>query len=252
MLNPNCQVVLLYKDIITYGFREKYYLEARRRGVIFVRYTDSDPPEVRLERSGARMKCVVSVNEHIFGKRLDFEPDLVALSMSIRPSNGTTELAEMLGISLSPEGFYREAHLKMRPMDFADDGIFLAGMAHYPKFIEESITHALASAGRALTILSRPTIQLGGVVAEIDQGKCTACLTCVRTCPFGIPEVRVDLTGVGQIIGAAWIDPARCQGCGTCTAECPAKAIQLTHYSDGQISIAAGAWDVPISATAKR
>jgi heterodisulfide reductase subunit A len=247
MLNPDCQVVILYKDIITYGFREKYYLEARRRGIIFVRYTDSDPPEARLERSGARLKYVLSINEHIFGKTLVFEPDLVALSMSIRPSTGTRELAEMLGISLSPEGFYREAHLKMRPMDFADDGIFLAGMAHYPKFIEESITHALACAGRALTILSRPSIQLGGVVAEIDTNKCTACLTCVRTCPFGIPQVRKDLTGVGGIVGAAWIDPARCQGCGTCTAECPANAIQLKHYRDEQISIGVGAWDVPIA-----
>jgi len=247
MLNPSCQVVILYKNIITYGFREKYYLEARRRGIIFVRYTDSDPPEVRLEPDGTRMKYIVSVNEHIFGQNLIFEPDLVALSMSIRPSNGTRELAEMLGIPLSPEGFYREAHLKMRPMDFADDGIFLAGMAHYPKFIEESIIHALACAGRALTILSRPSIQLGGVVAEIDTNKCTACLTCVRTCPFGIPEVRQDLTGVGGIRGAAWIDPARCQGCGTCTAECPAGAIQLKHYTDKQISIGIGAWDVSVA-----
>jgi len=247
MINPDCQVVILYKNIITYGFREKFYLEARRRGVIFVRYTDSDPPQARLERSGARLKLIVSVNEHIFGKNLIFEPDLVALSMSIRPSKGTTELAHMLGIPLSPEGFFQEAHLKMRPMDFADDGLFLAGMAHYPKFIEETITHALACAGRALTILSRPTIQLGGIVAEIDPNKCTACLTCVRTCPFGIPEVRADLTGVGGIVGAAWIDPARCHGCGTCTAECPARAIQLKHYLDDQISIAAGAWDVPIS-----
>jgi heterodisulfide reductase subunit A len=247
MLNPACQVVILYKNIITYGFREKYYLEARKRGVLFVRYTDSDPPEVRLERSGARLKYVVSVNEHIFGKNLLFEPDLVALSMSIRPSRGTRELAEMIGIPLSPEGFFKEAHLKMRPMDFADDGIFLAGMAHYPKFIEESITHALACAGRALTILTRPTIQLGGIVAEIDTNKCTACLTCVRTCPFGIPQVRGDLTGVGGIVGAAWIDPARCQGCGTCTAECPAGAIQLKHYTDEQISIGVGAWNVPIA-----
>jgi heterodisulfide reductase subunit A len=245
MLNPDCQVVILYKDIITYGFREKYYLEARRRGVLFVRYTDSDPPQVRLELSGARLKYVVSINEHIFGKTLVFEPDLVALSMSIQPSEGTRELAEMLGLSLSQEGFYQEAHLKMRPMDFSDDGLFLAGMAHYPKFIEESITHALACAGRALTILSRPSIQLGGVVAEIDAHKCTGCLTCIRTCPFGIPQMRSDLTGVGGLQGAAWIDPARCQGCGTCTAECPARAIQLKHYRDEQICVGVGAWNVP-------
>lgn len=246
LLNPNCQVVILYKNIITYGFREKYYLEVRRRGVLFVRYTDANPPQANLELDGDKVRYHLTVNEHVFGKDLTFEPDLVVLSTAVRPSEGTKELAEMLGLPLSLEGFYREAHLKMRPMEFADDGIFLAGMAHYPKFIEESITHALACAGRALTILSRPSIQLGGVVAKVDPAKCTACLTCVRACPFSIPEIRPDLSGVGNLIGAAWIDPARCQGCGTCTAECPARAIQLQHYRDDQILIGVGAWQVPL------
>jgi heterodisulfide reductase subunit A len=246
MLNPDCQVVILYKNIITYGFREKYYLEARRRGVLFVRYTEGEPPKARLEMSGARTKVVVEVHEHIFGKTLTFEPDLLALSMSIRPSPDTAKLAKMLGLSLSPEGFFLESHLKMRPMDFADDGIFLAGMAHYPKFIEESITHSLACVGRALTVLSRPFLQLGGVVAQVDPSKCTGCLTCVRTCPFGIPEMQYDQQGVGELGGAAWIDPARCQGCGTCTAECPARAIQLKHYRDDQIQVGLGSWQVPL------
>jgi heterodisulfide reductase subunit A len=250
LLNPNCQVVILYKNIITYGFREKYYLEVRRRGVLFVRYTDSNPPQVGLELDGEKVRYRVMVNEHVFGRNLTFEPDLVVLSTAIRPSEGTKELAEMLSVPLSLEGFFREAHLKMRPMEFADDGIFLAGMAHYPKFIEESITHALACAGRALTILSRPAIQLGGVVAEVDPAKCTGCLTCVRACPFSIPKIRPDAIGVGNLIGAAWIDPARCQGCGTCTAECPARAIQLRHYRDDQISIGVGAWQVPLPQSA--
>jgi heterodisulfide reductase subunit A-like polyferredoxin len=132
-------------------------------------------------------------------------------------------------------------------MEFADDGMLLAGMAHYPKFIEESITHALACAGRALTILSRPTLELGGVVAEIDPDQCVGCLTCARTCPFHIPQIRADLCGVGGLGGAAWIDPARCQGCGTCTAECPARAIQLKHYSDDEIRVAVGAWETPLA-----
>jgi len=246
MLNPECQVVILYKNIITYGFREKFYLEARRRGVLFVRYTEGDPPQARMEHSGAHMKLTITINEHIFGRTLSFEPDLVALSMSVQPSPDTAKLAEMLGLKLSTEGFYQEAHLKMRPMEFADDGMFLAGMAHYPKFIEETITHALATAGRALTILSRPTVQLGGVVAVIDPDRCTGCLTCVRTCPFGVPEIRLDQTGVGGLGGAAWIDPARCQGCGTCTAECPARAIQLLHYTDDQIRAGLGSWRVPL------
>jgi heterodisulfide reductase subunit A len=246
MLNPDCRVVILYKNIITYGFREKYYLEARRRGVLFVRYTQSEPPDVRLELRGAHLELIVSVNEHIFGRTLVFEPDLLALSMPIKPSPNTAKLAQILGLPLSPEGFFLESHLKMRPMEFADDGIFLAGMAHYPKFIEECITHALACAGRALTFLSRPTIQLGGVVAEVDQERCTGCLTCVRSCPFGIPTIRADLTGVGGLGGAAYIDPARCQGCGTCTAECPARAIQLRHYLDEQIHIGLGRWEVAL------
>ena len=245
MLNPECQIVILYKNIITYGFREKHYLEARRRGVLFVRYTDSEPPSVSLEPRGASQALVVTVHEHIFGETLKFEPDLLALSMPVIPSRGSQELAEMLGVSLSPEGFFLETHLKMRPMEFHDDGVYLCGMAHYPKFIEESITHALACAGRAMTILSRPILHLGGVIAEVDNTKCTGCLTCVRTCPFGIPEMRYDLCGVGELGGAAWIDPARCQGCGTCTAECPARAIQLHHYHDDQIRIGLGHWHVP-------
>ncbi|MEW6566814.1 MAG: 4Fe-4S binding protein [Chloroflexota bacterium] len=245
MLNPGCQVVVLYKNIITYGFREQYYVDARRRGVLFVRYTDGDPPQVRLEPRGARQALVVEAHEHIFGRTLIFEPDLLALSMAIEPEPETRQLAELIGVPLSAEGFFLEAHLKMRPMEFADDGLFLAGMAHYPKFIEESITHALACAGRALTILARPAIQVGGVVAVVDPERCTGCLTCVRTCPFGIPRIRNDRRGVGGLGDAAWIDPARCQGCGTCTGECPARAIQLEHYRDEQVCVGLGRWGVP-------
>ncbi len=244
MINPGCQVVILYKNIVTYGFREKYYLEARKHGVLFVRYTRTEPPTVTVENTATGDKFTVTVNEHIFGKQLAFEPDLLALSMSIEPSPKTAELAKIFKLPLSPEGFFHEAHLKMRPMDVYDEGIYIAGMAHYPKFIEESITHTLACAGRAMTVLSRPSLQLGGIVAEVDTSMCTGCLTCVRTCPFGIPEVKQDLVGAGGIIGAAWIDPARCQGCGTCTAECPARAIQLMHYKDEQIQVGLGAWQV--------
>jgi heterodisulfide reductase subunit A len=247
MLNPACQVVVLYKNIITYGFREKFYVEARRRGVLFVRYTDDDPPLVHHELRGARRVLSVHVREHVFGKTLTLEPDLLALSTAILPGPETPSLAATLGLPLSAEGFFLEAHLKMRPMEFADDGMYLAGMAHYPKFIEECIAHALAAAGRALTVLTRPAIQLGGIVAEVDGDRCTGCLTCVRTCPFGIPQILYDRVGVGGLGGAAWIDPARCQGCGTCTAECPARAIQLRHYTDEEIGVGLGSWQVPVA-----
>ncbi|MCJ7825239.1 MAG: 4Fe-4S binding protein, partial [Anaerolineales bacterium] len=249
ILNPGCQVVILYKNIITYGFREAYYLEARKRGVLFVRYTKTDLPRLSLELAGARKKLSVDINEHIFGKTLTFEPDMVVLSMPVIPSQGTNDLANKLGLPVSREGYFLETHLKMRPMEFHDEGIYLAGMAHYPKFIEEAMAHALAASGRALTILSRPSLQLGGVVAQVDPQRCTGCLTCVRTCPFGIPEMRYDQVGVGALGGAAWIDPARCQGCGTCTAECPARAIELEHYRDEQIRVGLGQWQVPVIST---
>jgi heterodisulfide reductase subunit A len=240
LLNPNCRVVVLYKDIITYGFREEYYTEARRRGVIFVRYDDDHMPQVRVNDQG---QVEVVAWESSLGEELMLHPDLLSLSMAIEPSEGTEELARILDVPLSSEGFFLEDHLKMRPMDFTKEGVFVCGMAHYPKFIEECITNAQAAAGRAITILSTPQMYIGGVVSVVDQSKCVGCLTCVRTCPFTIPQVRYVDVGVGGIKGAAYIDPAVCTGCGTCTAECPAEAIQLVAYRDEQImGLPLGSW----------
>jgi heterodisulfide reductase subunit A-like polyferredoxin len=159
--------------------------------------------------------------------------------MSILPAEGAAELAKLMRLPLSSEGFFQEAQLKLRPMDFMREGIFLAGMAHYPKFIEESISHALAAAARALTLLSQGSLYLGGVVAQVDPNKCVGCLTCTRVCPFAIPQViqQEGRSGVGSLGGAAFIDAAQCQGCGTCTGECPANAIQLVHYTDEQMML---------------
>jgi heterodisulfide reductase subunit A len=236
LFNPECRVTVLYKNIVTYGFREEYYTEARRMGVVFIRYTDEDPPEVT--RVGDRLQVVV--HDFSLDRRVVLPADLVPLSMPILPSHGTRELAGILRVPLSSEGFFSEAQLKLRPMDFMREGIFLAGMSHYPKFIEESISHALAAAARALTLLSQGgSLHLGGVVAQVDPEKCVGCLTCTRTCPFGIPQViqQGARVGVGGLGGAAYIDSAQCQGCGTCTGECPANAIQLIHYTDSQIML---------------
>ncbi|MGQ9784959.1 MAG: FAD-dependent oxidoreductase [Anaerolineae bacterium] len=240
LLNPACQVTVLYRNVITYGFREQYYTEARRRGTVFVRYDEMLPPEVE---EGTNRKLLVRVNEPVLKRQICLEPDLLVLNMALVPSEGTAELARMLGVPLSREGFFMEAHIKMRPMDFMTEGIFVAGMAHYPKFIEETISNAQAAAGRAISLLAQGTLYLGGSVAEVDQSKCVGCLTCTRTCPFGIPRIDPEATGVGGIKGAAYINPAVCQGCGTCTGECPAKAIQLVHYTDQQIMAhGLGAW----------
>jgi heterodisulfide reductase subunit A len=250
LFNPACQVSVLYKNIVTYGFREEHYTEARRLGVVFIRYTDDRPPEVRLENN----RLVVRVYDMSLDRWIKIPTDLIPMSMSIAPADGTPELGRMLHVPISSEGFFEEAQMKLRPMDFMRDGIFLAGMAHYPKFIEESISHALAAAGRAITLLSQDSLYLGGVIAQVDPEKCVGCLTCTRTCPFGIPQI-INLegrSGVGSLGGAAFIDPALCQGCGTCTGECPANAIQLFNYTDDQMMLRAigglGTWrKIPVT-----
>ncbi|NLE46569.1 MAG: CoB--CoM heterodisulfide reductase iron-sulfur subunit A family protein [Chloroflexi bacterium] len=246
LLNPNCRVVVLYKDIITYGFREAFYTEARERGIVFIRYSDDALPQVAVDSQGA---LEVRVFEPSLRQEIVLHPGLLSLSMAIEPSEGTELLAEILDVPLSTEGFFLESHLKMRPMDFRREGVFVCGMAHYPKFIEECITNAQAAAGRAITILATPRLFLGGVVSVVDQDKCVGCLTCVRTCPFEIPKIRYEDLGVGRIKGAAYINQSLCTGCGTCTAECPAKAIQLVSYRDDQIiRLPLGAWaDVEVS-----
>jgi heterodisulfide reductase subunit A len=246
LFNPSCRVTVLYKNIVTYGFREEYYTEARKHGVVFIRYTDMEKPVITLK--GDRLS--VQVRDLSLDRWLTLPADLVTMSMAVAPAEKTAELARILRVPVASEGFFEEAQLKLRPMDFMREGIFLAGMAHYPKFLEESISHALAAAARALTLLSQESLYLGGVVAQVDPDKCVGCLTCTRTCPFSIPQV-VQLegrVGVGGLGGAAYIDPAQCQGCGTCTGECPANAIQLVHYTDEQMMLrqigGLGSWKV--------
>jgi len=222
-----------YKDLITYGFREQYYTEARRRGVIFVRYDEENQPDVRVVDGRLR----VSVRDPIMETRLTWSPSILALSMATMPAESNPHLSHILGVPLSREGFFMEDHLKLRPVDFSIDGIFLCGSAHYPKFIEEAISHAAAAAGRAMTVLAKDELEVGGVVAVVDQSKCVGCLTCVRICPFQIPQIQSDSIGVGGIKGAAYIEPANCTGCGTCTAACPADAIQLANYYDNQVIV---------------
>ena len=244
LFNPNCQVIVLYKNIVTYGFREVFYTEARRLGVIFIRYSDEEPPEIITKGD----KLFIRVRDISMDRWLTLPADLVPLSTTIAPAEGTSDLAKILRVPLSSEGFFEEAQLKLRPMDFMREGIYLAGMAHYPKFIEESISHALAAAARALTQLSQGTLYLGGVIAVVDPNKCVGCLTCTRTCPFSIPQVIQEegRMGIGALGGAAYIDPTQCQGCGTCTGECPANAIQLRNYTDDQMFLSEigglGAW----------
>jgi heterodisulfide reductase subunit A-like polyferredoxin len=221
--NPAASVTVLYRDIRTYGFQEDRYTEARRRGVIFVRYDWENLPRVSLGNGRLRIEA----EDPILGKGLLLEPDLLVLSEAVVPSPGSEEVATLFKVPRTLEGFFLEAHVKLRPVDFPADGIYLCGMAHYPKSIDETLAQAQAAVARASTILSREAMEVGGVVAHVDGERCAACLTCVRVCPYEVPAINPK--------GEAEIEVARCQGCGACAAECPAKAIQLGHYRDDQL-----------------
>jgi heterodisulfide reductase subunit A-like polyferredoxin len=150
------------------------------------------------------------------------------------PSQGYKDIASTLKLSIDMNGFFMEAHVKLRPVDFAADGIFMAGLAHYPKLLDESIAQAEAAASRAALVLSQENMLTNTRVAVVDQTKCVGCLTCVRICPYDVPVISNEYNGVGEIVGAAFIEEAVCHGCGSCGSECPAKAIQLKHYTDEQ------------------
>ncbi|MCP4488607.1 MAG: FAD-dependent oxidoreductase [Gammaproteobacteria bacterium] len=231
-LNPAAQVTVIYKDIRTYGFKERIYTLAREAGVLFIRYEDGNEADVSINAEGTLQ---VSVWEEVLGKQMELNPDMVVLSTPVVPSPAAADLATRLKVAQDADGFFLEAHVKLRPVDFLADGIFMAGLAHYPKLLQESIVQAKAAAARATTILSRDTLTTGGPVAEVDNSKCVACLTCLRSCPFGAPRVSDDLLSIGSIQGAAYIESALCQGCGLCTASCPASAIELKHYTENQI-----------------
>jgi heterodisulfide reductase subunit A-like polyferredoxin len=235
---PDVQIVILYKDIRTYGFKERLYTAAREQGVLFVRYDDAHRPEVVIGDEGEPEQRPLAIRawDPMLRRPLQFQPDLLVLSMPAVPGDGARELASLFKVPVDADGFFQEAHVKLRPVDFASDGVFMAGLAHYPKLIDESRIQAQAAAARAARILSRETLTAGGRVAVVDTAACTGCLTCVRICPFGVPKMQAHLTGAGQIMGAAYIEAAVCQGCGVCVAECPARAIELKHYTDRQLT----------------
>ena len=245
---PEAQVIILYKDIRAYGFKERLYKAARERGVIFMRYDDEHKPEVvvsgqqsavssqRSAISDQQSAIEIQAWDPIIQRSITLRPDLVVLSMPVVPRDDAHEVAKLFKVALDADGFFLEAHVKLRPVDFASDGVFMAGMAHYPKLLDETMIQAQAAASRAARVLSREALTAGGRVAVVDDAKCTGCLTCVRICPFGVPKIKANLTGVGSIMGAAYIEAAICQGCGSCVAECPARAIQLMHYTDAQMA----------------
>ena len=220
--NPDTQVFVLYRDIRTYGLMEDYYKKARELGVLFFRFAAEEPPRVESSENGV----MVTFRDHILNRDLTVEADLLCLSAGMTAED-TDELSGILKLARTEEGFFMEAHVKLRPVDMATDGIFVCGTAHSPKLITESINQAQAAAARATTFLSQSQLTLSAVTARVTQELCASCLVCVRSCPYNVPRINVD--------GVSEIDPALCHGCGICVSECPAKAIDLQWYEDEQI-----------------
>jgi len=226
--NPEMNVFVLYRDIRTYGFFEDLYREARSKGVIFVRYAVDNKPVVEAAEGGLK----VTVTDHVLCQPLEIDVDIVSLAAAIVAPESNGKLSQLFKVPLNEDSFFLEAHMKLRPVDFASEGIFMAGLAHGPKNIEENVAQAKAAAGRAQTILSKDHLESHGVVAVVQQDKCAACLTCVRLCPYNAPKIRNY---------AAEIEAVVCQGCGSCAGECPNKAITLQHYKDSmQIAMCKG------------
>jgi heterodisulfide reductase subunit A-like polyferredoxin len=241
---PDTQVSIIYKDIRVFGFNEKLYTDVRNLGVLFFRYDDDHKPEVSIGVSDnpksmpgtSPSTLTISVWDKSLQRVVRLHTDLLVLSMPVIPHSDMKDLANKFKVSLDNNGFFLEAHVKLRPVDFSTEGIFMAGLAHFPKLIEESMIQAQAAASRASMLLSKDFLKAGGAIAVVEQQFCTGCLTCVRVCPFGVPVIQADVLGVGNVLGAAYIEPAICQGCGICVAECPAKAIDLMHYTEDQLS----------------
>jgi heterodisulfide reductase subunit A-like polyferredoxin len=221
--SPDAKIFVLYRDIRTYGFRELYYKKARERGVVFIRYSEDTPPVVS-DSDG----LLVTVDSPDFPETIEIETDNVILSTGINAPEDNRQLSDMFKIPLNADGYYVEAHLKLRPVDFANEGIFLCGLAHSPKFIDENISQARAAAARAATVLSKTHLESGAEVSRVDQDKCISCMTCVRVCPYGAPFVNHD--------HKAQIAAAKCMGCGICASECPACAIQLSNFESRQFN----------------
>jgi heterodisulfide reductase subunit A len=229
-INPQMDIYILYRDMRTYGFAEDYYREAANREVKFIRYEPDDKPQVEAAQEGGRRILKVTVTDPILGKKIAIDADLLALAAAIIPAATSNEISQLFKVPLNPDGFFLEAHVKLRPVDFAADGIFLCGLAHYPKHISETITQAYGAAGRAATILSKDSVTASGAICLINESECVGCGQCQSVCKYGAIELYDTPQGK-----KARVIPVLCKGDGHCNTKCPTGAISSKHYTDEQI-----------------
>lgn len=230
-INPEMDVYVLYRDLRTYGQREDLYKEARQKGVIFIRYRLDDKPVVEaVTDEDGNKKVQVTVTDHILDRPLTVKADFINLATAIYPKDHE-ELANFFKVPLNEDKFFLEAHMKLRPVDFATDGVFVCGLAHYPKPIEESIAQAQAAAARAANVLAQEFVEVEPIVSVVDQELCIGCGLCEAACVFGAIRL-IKVEGKGY---RAENIPASCKGCGVCAASCPQIAIDMIHFRDRQI-----------------
>jgi heterodisulfide reductase subunit A len=225
-MNPDMEVTILYRDIRTYGERELLYRKARQSGVLFIRFSLSQKPKVTAGKDGLEIEVV----DHVLQRPVLLKADLLALASAIVPYKDQ-KLAQFFKVPMSEDGFFVEAHAKLGPSQFATDGVFLCGMAHYPKPIDESVAQAQAAASRAVTLLARKNISVSGMVAYTNPAVCSSCGVCVEVCPYSAPSFIQK----GPFAGKAEINPVLCKGCGLCVASCRSGALNLKGFEEGQI-----------------
>jgi heterodisulfide reductase subunit A len=221
--SPAAQVTILYRDIRTYGLREDYYQKARDLGVLFVRFEPEAKPQVTPE--GGRFR--VETFDYVMNRDLRLYPDVVVLSTGLRPHPSTEKIGKQYKLTRNPDGYFLEAHVKLRPVDFPSEGFYVAGLAHAPKNMDETVSQALAAAGRAGVLLSHDKLSVSGIISKHNRDTCMSCLACVRVCPFGSPFIDED--------GKVSHNEVICTGCGICAGICPAKAFQVNNFRDDQI-----------------
>jgi heterodisulfide reductase subunit A len=229
-INPEIDVHILFRDMRTYGLAEDYYREASNQNVKFIRFEPDDKPQVEAAVEEGRPVLRVTVADPILGQRLAIDADLLVLAAAVIPAATTQEVAGQFKVTLSPDGFFKEAHVKLRPVEFGADGVYLCGIAHYPKFITETINQSYGAAGRVLTLLSHDTVVASGSVCEVNEDMCIGCGACGAICTYGAIEFRDTPRGKKAVV-----NPVLCKGDGLCNAKCATKAIQLKHYTDEEL-----------------
>ena len=229
-INPEMNIYILFRDMRTYGLREDFYREASEKDVKFIRYEPDDKPEVEAAEAEGKPVLRVTATDPILGRKLAIDADVLSLAAAVIPSAGTNEVAGLFKVTLSPDDFFKEAHVKLKPVEFAADGVYLCGTAHYPKHIQETINQAYGAAGRALTLLSHDTVTASGSVCEVKENDCVSCGACISACAYGAIEFHETPQGK-----KAWVNPVLCKGDGLCNAKCPTNAIVLKHFTDEEL-----------------